>query len=316
MPALVPVFLALVATPVSAEPLAWSWQVGQPVLYHAEVVRETIDGDWYFAAENLEARAQQVTLSVDLSCQAVDATSKRTFMECHFHNVQVSGTSFPGEQDALSAIFDEYEGYLAGAHASFDLSSVGRLRSFDLHAMDVTNERLGVVAESLRQLMSRPFAQLELELPKKGDDGGKPWKQGGTPVLTQLRSSYGTTGNVAIKHSVSGADQGVVSIETEGRGNVAYGLAMEGDGTRIINVNLAGAAQFDSAAGQLVQRESMVVGRFTAGSTYSDVSDHFREVATLTRIDELPAPQTAPAEPERQGDESPPVEEAPETSAE
>lgn len=287
--------LALLSSTASAETLAWAWQPGQPVYYHAEVARETIDGDWYFGAENLEARATQVNLVTDMSCQATENLGKRWLMECRFYNVEISGTAFSTEEESLRLIFDEYEGYLVDSWASFEFTTIGRLRSFDLHAIDAHNERLGVVSESLRQLMLRPFGQLELELPKKGVAGAKPWKQGGTPVLTQLRSSYGTTGNVAIKHSLASQDGAMVDIETQGHGTVAYGLAVEADGTRTIAVDLVGAASFDTASGQLVRRESMVVGRFTAGSSYSNPADHFREIAAIERIAALPSSQAAPA---------------------
>ncbi len=291
--------LALIAGVADAEPIAWGWQPGQVVAYHVEVTRERDDGDWHLAVHNLEARAVQTNLAVDMSCQVADVLKKGWSIQCGFHNVSVSGIAFGDEQDKLSAIFDEYEQNLEGAVGTFQMSRVGRITSFDLHAFESDSERESQVLDAMRMLMLRPFAQLELELPKSGDDKGKPWKQGGSPIITQLRTSYGTSGAVVIKHSVESREGTVTQIGTEGRGTVAYGLAVESDGTKTISVDIAGVATFDTDAGVLVTRESMVVGEFTAGASYSNTGAHFREVGTLQRIDAIPEPSPAPSpEPE------------------
>lgn len=292
--------LGLTATLTHAEPLAWAWEPGQVVNYHAEVTRERDDGDWHIAVENLEARAHQTNLAVDLSCRVVEVLKKGWSMECGFHNVQVSGTAFGGEQDKLNIIFDEYEGFLNQSAGVFEMSYAGRIRSFDIRTFESSSERQSQVIDAMRMLMVLPFGQLELELPKNGDDRGKAWKQGGSPLITQLRTSYGTAGAVVIKHRVEGRDGAEAAIATEGRGTVAYGLAVESDGTKTIAVDLVGSAVFDQAAGVLVSRESMVVGRFTASAAASGPTDHYRELASLQRIDaipEPPAPEPAPPEP-------------------
>jgi len=291
--------LALIAGVAHAEPLAWAWEPGEAVYYHAEVTRERDDGDWHLAVQNLEARAHQTNLVVDLSCSTVDTLKKGWLIECSFHNVSISGTALvPGEQGNLSAIFDEYEGYLEGASGTFEMSKLGRIKSFDIQTIEATSARAGQVVDAMRMLMVRPFAQLELELPKAGDDKGKAWKQGGSPLITQLRTSYGTAGAVVIKHVVEERQDAVAVIGTEGRGTVAYGLAVESDGTKTIAVDLAGAASFDTASGVLVTRECMVVGNFTAGAAYSSPTDHFREVGTLQRIDAIPQPGVVAPAPE------------------
>jgi hypothetical protein len=307
--------LVLLASVSHAEPLAWAWSPGQVVNYHAEITRERDDGDWHQAIVNLEARAHQTNLAVDMSCGVTDELKKGWLVECSFHNVSISGIAMGDEQPKLNAIFDEYEANLEQASAVFELTSLGRIKAFDIRpAFEPANERQGQVVDAMRMLMVRPFALLELELPKAGDDHGKAWKQGGSPLLTQLRSSYGTAGAVIIKHSVESRDGGMVSIATEGRGTVAYGLAVESDGTKTIAVDLAGGAEFDQEQGVLARREAMVVGRFTAGAAYSNPTDHFREVLVLERIEAIstpsatePSPKPAP-EPEPSPEPAVPAE--------
>ena len=290
--------LALAAGVASAQPLAWSWDTSQPVHYHAEITRERYDGDWHVAVQNLEARAHVTNLALDMSCGVVDVLKKGWAMECSFHNVVVSGTAFSGEQDKLNTIFEEYVGYMNQASGVFEMSRTGRIKSFDIHTFESSSERESQVIDAMRMLMVRPFALLELELPKSGDDKGKAWKQGGSPLLTQLRSSYGTAGAVIINHSVESSEGTLVQIGTEGRGTVAYGLAVESDGTKNIALDLAGAASFDNAMGVLVARDSMVVGNFTASAASAGPTDHFREIGTLERIDAIPLPPAPEPEPE------------------
>jgi hypothetical protein len=311
--------LLLAAAAAHAEVLAWDWQPEQGVAYHAEITRERDEGDWHLAIENLEARAVQTNLVVDLDCRVLDTLKKGWEIRCGFHNVSVSGLAVGDEQDKLSTIFAEYEEHLEGAQGVFEMGSTGRIRSFDLVSFDPSNEREGQVLDAMRMLMIRPFAQLELELPRSGDDKGRSWKQGGSPILTQLRTSYGTAGAVVIVHRVESREGGLVQIGTEGRGTVAYGASVDADGTKTIAVDLAGSASFDPSAGVLASRESMVVGRFTAGSSYASQGAHFREIGSLERIDSIPLPTAAPQpapEPEAEAPEAEAAapEPAPETT--
>jgi hypothetical protein len=67
-------------------------------------------------------------------------------------------------------------------------------------------------------------------------------------------------------------------------------MTMEADGSKTIGLEIAGHAEFDAAAGTLLSRETMMVGRYTAGSAGASPADHFREVGSLQAIDPAPAP--------------------------
>lgn len=275
----------------SATALAWSWEPGQMRAWHVEITRERVDGDWHKGSRNLEARAIETNLALDLACQAVEAGTAAWTLDCRFDQVQLSGIAFSGEEEALREIFAEYREHLADAVAHVELSRTGRVRTFDLDALVPASAREAEVEDCLRMLMLRPFALLELELPKGGDDRDRAWKQGGAPLLTQLRTSYGTAGGVIVKHRVAARDQDRVTVDTEGRGTVAYGLAIESDGAKTIGVDLVGHAELDAATGTLLSRETMMVGRFTAGAASAGPADHFRELGSLAL---LPAPVTRP----------------------
>jgi hypothetical protein len=289
-----PLALALLwLTPGWAQPsaLAWSWPAGEIRAWHVEITRERVDGDWHKGALNLEARAIQTNLAVDLVCQAGEPVSAGWVLDCRFPALQLSGTAFSGEEDALRGVFAEYRERMADAVAHVEVSRTGRIRSFDLDAFTPRNAREAEVEDCLRMLMIRPFALLELELPRGGDDKGRPWRQGGSPLVTQLRTSYGTSGGLRVEHRVTARDGARVSVKTEGRGTVAYGLAIESDGAKTIGVDLVGHAEVDLATGALLSRDTMLVGRFTAGAAGAGPADHFREIGSLAL---LPAP-VAPA---------------------
>jgi len=295
---ILPALFLTLAGAAHAGSLAWIWQPGQPRAWHVEITRQRIDGDWHLGKRNLEARAVETNLAVDMVCEATGIFRDGWALDCRFPQVALSGVAVPGEEEALREIFAEYRGLLHGAVAHVEVRANGRVREFDLDAGSERTQREAEQADCLRMLMLRPFALLELELPKGGDDAGRAWKQGGSPLLIQLRSSYGTAGGVLVEHSVASRDGARVAIDTEGHGTVAYGLAVESDGTKTIALELAGHAEFDATAGTLLSRETMVTGRFTAGGAGSGPADHFREVGTLQAIETAappaPAPEAAP----------------------
>ncbi|MFH1462866.1 MAG: hypothetical protein ABIO70_00560 [Pseudomonadota bacterium] len=288
-------FLAMASTTTHAAPLVWSWEVGQTRSWHVEITRQRVDGDWHRSARNLEARATETNLAVDMVCEATEALKVGWELDCRFPEVALSGIAMPGEEDALREIFAEYRGLLLGAVAHVEVKDTGRVRSFDLDAMVPATAREAEEADCLRMLMMRPFALLELELPKGGDAKGRAWKQGGSPLLIQLRTSYGTVGGVIIEHKAVSSAGARVEIDTQGHGTVAYGLAMESDGAKTIALEIAGHATFDAAAGALLSREAMMTGRFTAGGAGASPADHFREIGSLQAIEATPeAPAAEP----------------------
>jgi hypothetical protein len=297
------ILLALfVAPPADAGPLTWRWSPAQPVTWHAETVTITPWGIWYIAKENLEARAVQTNLVVDMTCAPTEVLPSKWPMRCTLDQVDLSGTAVAGEEAKLDAIFDEYERAFTGSSVDFTFTSTGRIRSLDLDAFTKTTTRSRDVEEVMRLTLIRAFALLEMELPKTGDDGGKPWSQGGSPLLMALRSSQGTAGGISLKHRIVTREGEIAVFETEGRATVTPGATVEAGGALLTSLLVAGQGRFDTSLGLLEYREYLAQAELTAGSAQALPGVQFKEIGTLERrappipASSLPAPE-APAPP-------------------
>ncbi len=317
MPSATILLALLAARPSDAGPLTWRWVVGQPVAWHAETVTLTPWGTWYLSRENLEARAVQVNLAVDMTCTPTEARSSQWTIHCLLDRVELSGTAVAREEDKLATIFDEYERVFAGSSVDFGFTSTGRIRSLDLDAFRKTTTRSRDVEEVMRLTLVRAFALLELELPKKGDDGGRAWSQGGSPLLMALRSSQGTAGGIALRHRVVTREGEIAVFETEGRATVTPGATVEANGTMLTSLVVAGQGRFDTALGLLEYREYLAQAELTAGSSHALPAVQYKEIGTLERrlpplpaaslpVPAAPTPAAAPIEPDRPQDPPPP----------
>lgn len=287
------------ATSAGAAPLAWSWNVEAPVTYHVEHVTIAPRGTWYLGTENREARAVQTNLVVDMSCAATAEVRAGWDLRCDLGAVHLSGTAVPGEGEKLTAIFEEYEALFAGTSVEMFFTRSGRIRSIKLEGFERSTSRSAAVEVYMTQTITRALALLELELPKKGDDKGRWWRQGGTPLVMALRSDEGTAGGISLKHRVQAWEGDIAVFETEGRATVAYGGAMEADGTALYSVILGGQGRFDTASGTLEYREYLSQVDLTASSASALPSEHQKELGTLERIqpgDAVPVPPEAPVD--------------------
>ncbi|MBN1336734.1 MAG: hypothetical protein JXB39_12320 [Deltaproteobacteria bacterium] len=306
MPRVALLIALLAAPPSEAGPLNWRWNVDQPVRWHTETVTLTPWGIWYLSMENLEARAIQTNLVVDMTCTPTEASASKWYIRCVLDDVALSGTAAQGEEQKLDAIFDEYERAFAGSSADFSFTASGRIRSLDLDAFEKTTSRSRDVEEVMRLTLLRAFALLEFELPGKAIRDGAHWNQKGTPLLMALRSSQGTAGGISLRHKVVTREGDIAVFETEGRATVTPGATVEANGAVLTSLMLAGQGRFDTSLGLLEYREYLAQAERTAGSSHALPAIQFKELGTLERIDPplpeasrpVPVSPAPPPEPE------------------
>ena len=89
----------------------------------------------------------------------------------------------------------------------------GRLRSVDLEGVVKRNTRTVDMHETLRLVLTRAFSILDLQLPVKGDDKGKAWRQSGSRVA-EFPSNKGSFGLVEIDSVVKEVTGNKVTIES------------------------------------------------------------------------------------------------------
>ena len=116
-------------------------------------------------------------------------------------------------------------------------------------------------------LMRRLFAPLDLQLPKKGDAKGKPWKQKGSPLALELLSRSGTAGGSRLEHEISQAGE-QVQFTSKGRGMVSAGNALEAGTGAMMKIETSGRGVWDTKHGILVWREVETSAKYSV-SAYS-----------------------------------------------
>jgi hypothetical protein len=151
----------------------------------------------------------------------------------------------------------------------------GRVRTIDLEGVDKTrNQRFSQIAETMRLLMVRAFAPLDLELPRKGDDKGKGTWRSDTMLATRLPVEAGTMGQVPVSHAITATDGSVIAFSSKGKGVIASGEMRVVNNVEVpavtLDLSYEGVARFDTATGRLLERDYLVDGRETASSLTAD----------------------------------------------
>jgi hypothetical protein len=124
-------------------------------------------------------------------------------VDCVLDKVTLQGAALPGEAAALTRILADYQQRLQGKTVVLKVHDDGRIIALDLRGLAKTDKRSGIILDNVRMLMRHLFAPLDLQLQKKGDAKGKPWKQKGSPLALELLSRSGTVGGSRLEHEVS-----------------------------------------------------------------------------------------------------------------
>lgn len=256
---------AMLATAVPAhatEGLAWQWD-GKSVQYLARAEVKLPEILWALAEQNTEARLAVVRLDVVATCTPEDTTKKGWMVVCNIDDVQLAAAPILSDIGRALPILDEYDERLLGSTVHLNMNADGRIKSVGLGGWEPTNRRLVDQQETLRLLMARAFAPLDLQLPKKGDDKGKPWRQT-TPLAFQFPGRQGTMGSAVVDHAVSGGSGDVVEVVSRGGGMLGSGeMVAVGDKEQpkhLYEMTMASSATFDTATGVMVQREYLAEG--------------------------------------------------------
>ncbi|NOY25506.1 MAG: hypothetical protein GXP62_06490 [Oligoflexia bacterium] len=275
--------LFLTVLPAHATELVARWD--QPVRYHAEALIHTPNGQRYIGWVNYDVTAAEQEISVDLDCDGKSG-SRGFDVICTIDKVALGGAVFVGKQRQLDAIFVEYQGYLQGQTVQLTVARDGRVTGVDLEGVDKRDDRMAQIHESLRQLLRRVFAPLDLGLPKKEVQPSGTWKQKGTPLFFQLLTSYGTAGGSVVKHTLLEVDGDSALISTQGRGNLATGQDWETSAASrdIVRMVGAGSGRFDIAAGLVSWRQVSVSGELTGSSPNAGVPIVYTLAAWAGRI--------------------------------
>lgn len=266
-----------VLLPVSAGAttgLAWSWpaagwryqlltRVNVPTLISMK------------AQENAEARVAQFQLEVVTRCAPTGEPAKSGWeLRCDLEDIAVLATPVTPDAAPLAAIAREYDSRLTGAWVQVQFSSDGRIKNIDLEQVDKSDPRQAAIHETMRLMLARAFAPMELTLPKGGDDKGKGAWRTDNLLATAFPSSQGTMGSVQVAHQITATEGGIVALRASGKGVVSSGemvvVAGQERPANTWEMVYDGEARFDVARGVLLERQYIADAQPTASSMASD----------------------------------------------
>lgn len=285
----------LLSLSAHAGDLSPRWEPGVAVRYHAE----TLFGAGsipMIARQNTEARALRLAVVMDISCVPALA-GKGWELTCDVEKAELKGEAVPGEQPRLDTVLAEYSASLADGTLVLEVAKDGRITAVELRGLESKEERSAHINELLRQVARRAVAPLDVEMPKNGEDPGKPWKQGGTPLAAELfvnaapvwsgagssttPMAGGVSGGLSLKHSATGRDASGVKFTTEGKGNVT--ALVTDTNTYYAHVDIGGAGRFDPATGQIAYRQIDVAAADGASASVRSLADGYRQTAWIAR---------------------------------
>ena len=286
----------LVLSSAFAGDLSLQWS---PLRYHAETLLTLPGGYWVVGEGNVEARATQIDLSLDMSCQP-EVKKKGWDLTCDVERAAFGGKALSPEkdQDKLNTALASYAAELEAATPQLTVREDGRLTTVDLDGVDQASKRDAFRAEVLRQLVRRALSPLDVQLPKGGVDPGKPWNLGGTPLAAELfpasapvwvgegssaaPMSGGVSGGLRVPLSVSRREGAVVVIAGEGKGTIS--TYATDNGSYLSAIALQTETRFDSAAGQVAYSFVHVSAKDAGANASVTGVDGYAHTAWVGRI--------------------------------
>lgn len=253
---------------IEPEPaLVWRWEVGEHRRYAIESEVSAPIPVWFYASRNVQARVIEWQVRVVVDCVAAGESSRRLLeVSCNVDDIGIMATAMPGDQargrrvGLLTEILPEVDRRVTGSTVELSLRRDGRLDGFEVVGLPNTERREGLMAENVRIVLARAFAGFELPLPRRGVAEDGVWAHNRN-VLFRAPTLVGTVGSAEFVLRATPEADGRVGIRSAGRG-----VSQIGEGGITLAMDHEGAATFDVAGDDLVERTWQVTGMPTAGS--------------------------------------------------
>ena len=251
----------------AVEGMEWSWNEGQSRRYVVRTQVASPETVVLWAEKNIEPPVDAFTLAMVVDCTLEAPVGKKAFdVACDIDQAMLSVTPVALSRGKTMPVLDEWTTLLENeASVRFVQTTEGKVRSVNLYGVDGRNNRTRKRGEILRQIVERAFAAFDLQLPKKGTDGGTGgWVQrDGLPM--KMMSSRGSLGGMNMAYTVISEVQGNTLVGIEGVGTVTSGETVEGVSATAYKLELAGSLLYDPAGKQLINAQFVCSGSATAG---------------------------------------------------
>jgi hypothetical protein len=284
---------------VITEGLSWRWTPGEArrFLLRADVVLpEAIE---FNAAVNTDTLVNQVSIGLVVSCAPSATLGKAAWeLRCDIDDATLAATPNPQSVGLVKGVAEEWSAVLRDqGWLQVVMGANGRIRSVDLEGTDKRIERLRLITETMRQLILRAFAPMDVELPRDGSDHGTgQWVQRGG-IAFMLPSLTGTLGNADVTWTLGTRNVARVLLTSQAKGVIVSSEEFMGNPRNTIAVTMNGTAVFDTAAGTLTQASFRMEGTVTAGSVQAEAREYgYTQTSNIKLLKDgetvnLPAPR-------------------------
>ena len=279
-------------------PVGHPWPAGVKIPYRAQMWLATPNGMRLYAFSDLDARMTEMTLAVNMVCEAELPTERFQAMLCEIAAVEMAGTTGGfGEDKKLRDIFKEYSVDLSTAELQLEWSLDRRLRTFDLEEVSKENNRAAEKQESMRLLLAQALSGMELPLPDGKLTAAQTWVTKGSPVAMRLPAPGGTAGGVKVAHEVLKVEGDIATVRTAGSGTLQamlYGQDF-GDRTIYAQSSLSSDSRYDLGQEILLSAEQTFQGVLSAQSVAGFANPQW--VNRITLVEYVPEGFDAAAPP-------------------
>jgi hypothetical protein len=290
--------LLLISGQARAVPgLAWQWPDGEERRYLVSSVMQLAEPLQFMSLTNTRVRVNVVDTRVNVLCKpkpdAKPPKKPKTTWEVHCKVEDVAWKVAPAtetDQGRILEIVDDFGQTIRKeeVYIQMIITAGGRVQTVNIQGIPTAQKRANMQRETMRTVMTRTFAALDLGFPKKGDDEGKPWNDNQSKVPA-FPSMAGSQGSVAMVNKVESVDQTVVTISSTGRGTMG-----PADSTNLYDMTVTATGQFDTSHGLIVEREWKVVSVPTASSALAETGQATQTTQSGKAIYIPPGTQISP----------------------
>ena len=282
--------------------LAWQWGAEEERRYFMEAELLLPETVVLSQAENINVRVSEITMTLVTTCRLVPPPGKKSFeLSCSVDDIRLVGAPVRADAGRLLPVLDQLDAAMLQAEIQVTMTRDGRVRTVSLEGLEDRLRRLRMIEETMRLMVQRGFAGLDLRMPKKGDDEGRAWEDSSSLSLGFL-TMMGTYGKGLVYHGVTEVDGDVVRIESQGGGVMMPGndqTIVTPDGSSVSRSRDSyemvhrGVTLFDVAKGAVVERTYQVTGLPTSSSQIAEGAAGVSYVQNL-RVLALDGGQAAP----------------------
>lgn len=309
--------LALLVPATARATTGLEWRFDHPIRYVVHARLELPQLTWLQAQRNHQVKVSELDFAVVTTCKPDETLGKRGWeLACNIDDLALHAAPADGEEELVLPVLDDWDKVLTGATIKLTFTRDGQVKDIGLehpHLVD-HDQRTSEMVETMRELLTRVYAALDLQLPKNGDDKGHgSWNQRQTLVLG-FPVSQGTMGSATVQHQITKIEAGHdVDLKSAGEGLLSDGEMVAAGGQErpadTFDMRLQGTARFDTQRGALVSRDYQTHGVLTASSVDAEGQKGYPwvQVVKLRLLAEgSAAPQMGPNEIVERVDTPPP----------